>query len=61
RHEAFVRLHEITRLCLLGFLALDDQILKQLSEDSGNSLQRAVSNLSAAKGQYLEGQEMWIG
>ena len=61
RREAFVRLHEITRLCLLGFLSLDDQKLEGLSDGSGNSLQQAIGNLDAAKGQYVEGQKMWLG
>jgi hypothetical protein len=61
RHTALIRLHEITRLCLLGFLSLEDQKLKALSSGSGNIIQQAIENLGVAKGQYVEGQKMWLG
>lgn len=60
RHVAFIRLHEITRLCLLGFLSLENQKLKELSCGSGNIIQQAIGNLGAANGQYIEGQKMWL-
>lgn len=60
RHVAFIRLHEITRLCLLGFLSLEDQKLKSLSSNSGSIIQQAIENLGAAEGQYVSGQKMWL-
>lgn len=60
RHVAFIRLHEITRLCLLGFLSLEDQKLKALTCGSDKIIQQDIDNLGAAKGKYVEGQKMWF-
>jgi hypothetical protein len=59
RSKAFGRLHEITRLCLLGFLSIADCKLKELYS-SEKSLKCAIDNLGAATGQYLQGQKMWL-
>ena len=59
RHQAFGRLHEITRLSLLGFLSMDSEKLKELSKSSGNSLQKKLNNLSPASGYFLKAQKTW--
>ena len=59
RVEAFGRLHEITRLSLLGFFSLDDQKLGVLSSQSGTKLQTELDNLGPATGRYVDGQRFW--
>ena len=59
RYQAFGRLHEITRLSLLGFLSMDSEKLKELSKGSGNSFQRVLDNLNPAYGKFLMGQKCW--
>lgn len=61
RYQAFGRLHEITRLSLLGFLSLGDDELRELSNSSGNRLQKALDKLSGDSGVYLKNQKMWLG
>ena len=61
RHQAFGRLHEITRLSLLGFLSLGNEELSELCNGSGNSLQKALDKLSGASGAFLKNQKMWLG
>lgn len=56
RQNAFGRLHEIVRLCLLGFLSLDGSILNDLNESGKRSLQRKLDTLSVATGKFLSGQ-----
>jgi hypothetical protein len=60
RHQAFGRLHEITRLSLLGFLSLSNDELGELSSGSGNSLQKALDKLISASGAFLKNQKMWL-
>jgi len=57
---AFGRLHEITRLCILGFLSIDDMELDSLSRLKSTQLQQKLDNLSPATGRFLEGQRMWF-
>lgn len=57
--KAFGRLHEVTRLCVLGFMSLEDNKLASLSQSKGKQLQRELVNISPAKGQFLEDQRMW--
>ena len=59
KHQAFSRLHEITRLSLLGFLSMESENLIELSNGSGNSLQRMLDNLNTACGKFLMGQKCW--
>lgn len=59
RYQAFGRLHEITRLSLLGCLSMDSAELKELTTGSGNSLQRVLDNLAPASGDFLKGQKCW--
>jgi len=59
RVEAFGRLHEITRLSLLGFFSLDDQKLEALSSQSGTRLRSELDNLGQAIGRYIDGQRFW--
>ena len=59
RVEAFGRLHEITRLSLLGFFSLDDQKLGVLSPQSGTKLQTELDNLGRATGRYVDSQRFW--
>lgn len=53
RAEAFGRLHEITRLCILGFLSLDQSKHVSLSQNE-------LDALEPASGEYLEGQRMFF-
>ena len=55
------KLHEIVRLCILGFLNMEDSYIMNLTEQSGNRLQQALDNLLPAKGVFLEDQSMWLG
>lgn len=57
--DAFGRLHEITRLCILGFLSLDNDKLALHSNSSGNQLQRWLDSLGPATGRFLKDQRMW--
>jgi hypothetical protein len=59
RAQTFGRLHEITRLCILGFMSLDDDKLAFHSESNGRRLQKGLDSLSPATGQFLDGQKMW--
>ena len=59
RHQAFGRLHEITRLSLLGFLSMDSEILKELNRSSGNNLQRGLDTLTLSSGKFLKDQKCW--
>ena len=54
--EAFVKLHEIVRFCLLGFLSLDDQMLRTLTLSSGTVLQRALDDMGSAMGPFVQGR-----
>lgn len=56
RQNSFGRLHEIVRLCLLGFLSLDGSILNNLNESSKSSLQKKIDALPVANGKFLVGQ-----
>ena len=59
RYQAFGRLHEITRLALLGFLSMDSEKLKELTKGSGNNLQRVLDHLTPASGNFLKSQKCW--
>ena len=59
RNVTFGKIHEIVRLCLLGFLSLDDESLSFMSL-SGKKLQYVLDNLSPANGTFLSGQHMWF-
>jgi hypothetical protein len=56
----FGKLHEITRLCILGFLSLDDKKLNILSNAKGTGLQNELDNLGKAEGEYFSGQRLWL-
>lgn len=57
---AFPKLHEITRLCLLGFISLDQSEQIQISEQTGKKLQQKLDSLGQAKGKYLNQQGMYL-
>jgi hypothetical protein len=59
RTVAFGRLHELTRLSILGFLSLPDQTIKDHSGKSGTHLQDLIENLSPPEGQFVAGQTAW--
>jgi hypothetical protein len=59
RVEDFGRLHEITRLSLLGFFSMTDQKLEILSSQSGTRLRTELDNLGQATGRYIDGQRFW--
>jgi len=56
---ALGRLHEITRLSILGFMSLTDNQLESLSKRSGQELQKELDSIVPPSGRFLEGQEMW--
>jgi hypothetical protein len=58
--KAFPMLHEITRLCLLGFLSLEESEQEQLSRCKGKKLQQKLDGLGQAKGNYLNQQKMYL-
>lgn len=58
--EAFPKLHEITRLCLLGFISLDQSEQIQISKQKGKQLQQKLDSLGQAKGKYLNQQKMYL-
>lgn len=60
KSQALGRLHEITRLSLLGFLSLDDEKLCELSNGSGSKLRNSLDQLSSASGTFLNNQQMWL-
>jgi hypothetical protein len=60
RAEAFGRLHEITRLSILGFLALDYKKLAVHSTATGTELQHMLDSLGQAGGQFVDGQRYWF-
>lgn len=57
---AFQRLHEITRLCLLGFLSLNVSERNEIFLLTGKKLQKKLDNLGKGKGRYLENQKMYL-
>ena len=59
--EAFGKLHEITRLCLLGFLSMDTQELLKLQNSKKGDLTRLLNGLPPASGRFLDGQRAWLG
>lgn len=61
RYQAFGRLHEITRLALLGFLSMESEALRELSRSSGRTLQKLLDSISTASGVFLEEQKFWAG
>jgi len=56
REEAFGRLHEIVRLCLLGFLSFDAITLNDIDKCGKRSLQKKLDALPEATGKFLAGQ-----
>ncbi|MBE0426376.1 MAG: hypothetical protein IBX72_06990 [Nitrospirae bacterium] len=59
KNTRFGRLHEITRLCLLEFVSMDNDRLIALSQ-SGKKLQNELDRLQPANGTFVEGQSMWL-
>ena len=60
RAEAFGRLHEITRLSILGFLSLDDHRLVVHSTAVGTELKHMLDSLGHAGGQFVDDQRYWF-
>jgi len=60
RGQTFGRLHEIVRLCILGFMALRDEQLSALSTMTGPKLQKALDSLEPASGRFIAGQRMCL-
>jgi hypothetical protein len=59
--KAFGRLHEIARLCLLGFLGMNKQELLGLQNSKKGDVKRRLNDLPAASGPFLNGQGAWLG
>jgi hypothetical protein len=60
RGKAFGRLHEIVRLCTLGFMGLRDEQLHSLSTMTGGKLRKELDNLNPAAGKFIDGQRMCL-
>ena len=60
RTDAFGKLHEITRLSILGFLSLDDPKLAVHSTATGTELQHMLDSLGQSGGQFVDGQRYWF-
>jgi len=60
RVQAFGKLHEIARLCILGFLSLDKSQQVMLSVKKEDLLGTKLNALKPASGKYLEGQFMFL-
>ena len=58
--DAFSKLHEITRLCFLGFLSLEESKRTQILQQKGKQLQRTLDNLGQAQGKFLDQQKMYF-
>lgn len=61
RFLAFGRLHEITRLCILGFISMEGGELSSLSSMKGKGFQVKLDTLSPASGRFIRKQQMWLG
>jgi hypothetical protein len=53
------RLHEICRLCILGFISLPDHELQTIGRATGTRLQKQIEQLAPATGRFLKHQRMW--
>jgi hypothetical protein len=55
---AFRKLHEVTRLCLLGFLSMEKSERRQVFQKKG--MQKKLDSLACAEGKYLNKQRMYL-
>jgi hypothetical protein len=60
KKTCFGRLHEITRLCILGMLSLDEESLHSIFIQNGEITQKCLDTLEPAKGKYFNGQRLWL-
>jgi len=58
--QAFGRLHEITRLCILGFLGMDESKWHTLRLARKGDLQREIDRLGKSAGRFLADQHAWL-
>jgi hypothetical protein len=59
RIQALGRLHEILRLCILGFISLDNAGLALHSTGRGPQLHNFLDALGPASGAFIDGQRYW--
>ncbi|TKJ30091.1 MAG: hypothetical protein CEE40_06060 [Chloroflexi bacterium B3_Chlor] len=57
--KRFGRLHEIARLCILGFISLSEGQLRSIGQASGTQLQSQLQSLAPASGPFMKGQHLW--
>jgi len=57
--ERIGRLHEMCRLCILGFMSLPDATLQSIGMASGTPLQNHLKSLAPACGPFLKDQRVW--
>lgn len=55
----FGALHELTRLCILGFMCMGDDELETLSMRSVSRVQTRLTSLPPAAGRFIHGQQAW--
>ena len=56
--DAIPKLHEVTRLCLLGFLSMDKSERRRVFQKKG--MQKRLDSLACAEGKYLNKQRMYL-
>lgn len=56
--DAFPKLHEVTRLCLLGFLSMEKSERRRVFQKKG--MQKRLDSLACAEGKYLNKQRMYL-
>jgi len=54
------RLHEITRLCILGFMSMGNDNLQSYTSKTGPTVKKLLDNIKPACGKFIDGQRIWI-
>jgi hypothetical protein len=58
RNKSFGFLHEIVRLTILGFLSMDEELLKKLLYTKSTRLKEVMKEIGPAKGNFIDGQSL---
>jgi hypothetical protein len=60
KKNRFGYLHEVTRLCILGFLSMDDTMKDEIFLTTGSRRQSALDAISPASGLFIESQKLYL-